>query len=169
MEVTVYRKIITKEASRLGDYVADNYRLKRKSLIALGIILQKRSLSASDLTKELQLTEQDRLRTYVDSLLSNEIVITKGVGKGTKYEISPLFLNRTKVQSPTTLKTIEPHRLKALILEDLRFYPSSSIAEMATRLPEVEYAELEKTVRKMARKEEITPIGSRKYRRYRVK
>lgn len=111
----------------MSDYVAANYRLKRKSLIALGVILQKRSLSASDLTKELQLTEQDRLRTYVDTLLTNEIVITKGVGKGTKYEISPIFLTRTKVQSPTTLKTIEPHRLKALILEDLRFYPNSSI------------------------------------------
>ena len=169
VEVTVYRKIITKEASRLGDYVAANYRLKRKSLIALGIVLQKRSLYASELTKELQLTEQDRLRTYVDTLLTNEIVITKGIGKGTKYEISPSFLNKTKVQSPTTLKTIEPHRLKALILEDLRFYPNSSIAEMATRLPDVEYVELAKTVHKMAQKGEIMPIGGRKYRRYMAK
>ena len=169
VEVTVYRKIITKEASRLGDYVVANYRLKRKSLIALGIILQKRSLSASELTKELQLTEQDRLRTYVDTLLTNEIIITKGVDKGTKYEISPLFLAQTKVQSPTTLKTIEPHRLKALILEDLRFYPNSSVAEMATRLPDVVYAELEKVVRNMAKKEEIKPIGGRKYRRYSLK
>ena len=62
-----------------------------------------------------------------------------------------------------------PLRLKALIQEDLRFYPNSSIAEMATRLPDVEYAELEKTVRQMARKGEITPIGSRKYRRYKAK
>ena len=169
INVALQPEIITKEASRLSDYVAANYRLKRKSLIALGIILQKRSLSASDLTKELQLTEQDRLRTYVDTLLTNEIVITKGVGKGTKYEISPFFLTRTKVQSPTTLKTIEPHRLKALILEDLRFYPNSSIAEMATRLPDVEYAELEKTVRAMARNAEIKPIGGRKYRKYSTK
>ena len=94
---------------------------------------------------------------------------TKGVGKGTKYEISPLFLAQTKVQSPTTLKTIEPHRLKALILEDLRFYPNSSVAEMATRLPDVVYAELEKVVRNMAKKEEIKPIGGRKYRRYSLK
>lgn len=118
----------------MSDYVAANYRLKRKSLIALGVILQKRSLSASDLTKELQLTEQDRLRTYVDMLLTNEIVITKGVGKGTKYEISPIF-----------------------------------IAEMATRLPDVEYAELEKTVRAVARNAEIKPIGGRKYRKYSAK
>ncbi len=169
VEVTVYRKIITKEASRLGDYVAANYKLKRKSLIALGIILQKRSLHASELAKELQLTEQDRLRTYVDILLTKEIIITKGIGKGTKYEISPSFLNKTKVQSPTTLKTIEPHRLKALILEDLRFYPNSSIAEMVTRLPDVEYVDLEKMVRTMARKEEIIPLGGRKYRRYKAK
>ena len=46
-------------------------------------------------------------------------------------------------------------------LEDLRFYPNSSIAEMATRLPDVEYAELEKTVRAVARNAEIKPIGGR--------
>ena len=93
----------------------------------------------------------------------------KPAPKYTKYEISPLFLAQTKVQSPTTLKTIEPHRLKALILEDLRFYPNSSVAEMATRLPDVVYAELEKVVRNMAKKEEIKPIGGRKYRRYSLK
>lgn len=86
-----------------------------------------------------------------------------------KYEISPLFLNKTKVQSPTTLNTIEPHRLKTLILEDSRFYPNSSITEMANRLPDVEYADLEKMVRTMARKEEIIPIGGRKYRRNKAK
>lgn len=54
------------------------------------------------------------LWTYVDILLTNEIII-KGVGKRTKYEISPQFLMRTKLQSLTTLKIIELHRLKALV------------------------------------------------------
>lgn len=169
VEVSVYRKIITKDAARLSDYISTHYRLKRKSLIALGIILQKRSLYASELTNELQLTEQDRLRSYVEPLLTNAIINSKGVGKGTKYEISPLFLNKSKFQSPTTLKTIEPYRLKALILEDLRFYPYSSIAEIANRLPDVEYNDLEKMVRKMAQEGEIVPIGGRKYRKYSVK
>lgn len=169
VEVSVYRKIITKDAARLSDYISTHYRLKRKSLIALGIILQKRSLYASELTNELQLTEQDRLRSYVEPLLTNDIINSKGVGKGTKYEISPLFLNKSKYQSPTTLKTIEPYRLKALILEDLRFYPNSSIAEIANRLPDVEYNDLEKMVRKMAQEGEIVPIGGRKYRKYSVK
>ena len=169
VEVSVYRKIITKDAARLSDYISSHYRLKRKSIIALGIILQKRSLYASELTNELQLTEQDRLRSYLEPLLTNDIINSKGVGKGTKYEISPLFLNKSKFQSPTTLKTIEPYRLKALILEDLRFYPNSSIAEIANRLPDVEYNDLEKMVRKMAQEGEIVPIGGRKYRKYSVK
>jgi ATP-dependent DNA helicase RecG len=169
VEVSVYRKIITKDAARLSDYISTHYRLKRKSIIALGIILQKRSLYASELTNELQLTEQDRLRSYVEPLLTNDIINSKGIGKGTKYEISPLFLNKSKFQSPTTLKTIEPYRLKALILEDLRFYPNSSIAEIANRLPDVEYNDLEKMVRKMAQEGEIVPIGGRKYRKYSVK
>ena len=36
-------------------------------------------------------------------------------------------------------------------------------------LPDVEYAELEKTVRAMARNAEIKPIGGRKYRKYSAK
>ena len=169
VEVTVYRKIITKDAARLYEYASSNYKLKRKSLIALGIILQRRNIYASELIKELQLTEQDRLRSYIEPLVSNGIVSAKGVGRGTKYEISPYFLKQSKVQSQTTLKTIEPYRLKALIMEDLRFYPNSTIAEMANRLPDVEYSELEKMVRIMARKGEIIPIGGRKYRKYAVK
>jgi len=168
VEVTVYRKIITKDASRLNDFISANYRLKRKSIIALGIILQKRCIYASELTRELQLAEQDRLRSYVDPLLVNEIITAKGIGRGTKYEISPVFLSKTKLQSPTTLKTIEPYRLKALILEDLRFYPNSSISEIANRLPDVEFADLEKTVREMAKRGEIKPIGGRKYRKYTI-
>lgn len=168
VDVTIYRRIITKDASRLCEYVLFNYKLKRRSLIALGIILQKRSIYASELTKELQLSEQDRLRSYVEPLLSNEIIAARGIGKGTKYEISPTFLTKSKIQSPTTLKTIEPYRLRALILEDLRFYPNSSIAEIANRLPDVAYGDLEKAVRKMARNKEILPIGGRKFRRYSV-
>ena len=53
-------------------------------------------------------------------------------------------------------------------MEDLRFYPNSSIAEIANRLPNVEYNDLEKMVRKMAQEGEIIPIGGRKYRKYSV-
>ena len=71
-----------------------------------------------------------------------------------------------KMQFPTSLKTIEPYRLKALIYEDLRYHPNSTMAEIANRLPDVEFTELTKMVGRMVKNDEIVPIGGRKYRTY---
>ena len=144
VEVTIYKRIVTKEASRLFDFVEANYRISQKSYISLGVILQQKNISASNLAKELQLPEGDRLRPYVESLVSNNIILTRGSGKGARYEINPEFVANSKSQFPTTLKTIEPYRLEALIYEDLRYHPNSTMAEIANRLPDVEYAELTK-------------------------
>lgn len=168
VEVTVFRKFITKEASRICDYISANYKISQKAYIALGVILQQKTISASDLSKELQLPEGSRLRPYVDSLIANHIINYRGSGKGVKYGINPEFVANTKIQFSTTLKTIEPYRLKALVLEDLKFHPNSSLSEMASRLPDVDYSELEKMVRTMAKDGEIAPLGGRKYRRYKL-
>lgn len=166
VEVTVYRKIITKDTSRICDYIDAHYKLSQKAFIALGIILQQKTISATDLSKELQLPEGDRLRPYVDALISNNIITRKGTGKGVKYEIEPAFVASSKMQFQTTLKTIEPYRLKALIKEDLRYHPQSLLSEIAHRLPDVEYNVLGKMVRQMAKDGEITASGGKKYRRY---
>lgn len=168
VEVTVYKKIVSKESSRICDFASANYKISQKAYISLGIILQKKSITAGELSKELQLMDGSRLRPYLESLISNNIILHKGSGRGTKYEINPEFVSTTKMQFPTTLKTIEPYRLKALILEDLKYHSNSLLSEMASRLPDVEYMELEKMVRTMAKDGEITPLGGRKYRRYKL-
>ena len=166
VEVSVERNIITKDASRVCDFISDYYKISRKCYITLGIILQHKTISAIDLTNELQLLHGERLRSWVDALLSNEIVVTRGSGKGCKYSINPDFVAKSKLQLTTTLKTIEPYRLKALIKEDLKFHPKSLLSEIAKRLPDVEFSELEKMTREMAKNGEINPSGGRRYRRY---
>ena len=166
IEVTVGRTIITKDASRLCDYISDYYKISQKCFISLGIILQHRTITAVNLARELQLLHGERLRSWVDDLLSNGIIDSRGTGKGVKYSINADFVARSKVQFTTTLKTMEPYRLKALIKEDLRFHPDSLLAEMAKRLPDVDFGELERMTREMARNGEIKPNGGRKYRRY---
>lgn len=166
VEVSVGRNIITKDASRVCDYISDYYKISRKCFITLGIILQHKTISAIDLISELQLLHGERLRTWVDALISNGIVETRGSGKGVKYSINPDFVAKSRVQFPTTLKTIEPYRLKALIKEDLKFHPDSLLSEIAKRLPDVEFSELEKMTREMAKNGEIKTSGGRRYRRY---
>lgn len=166
VEVTVERNIVTKDATRICDFISDHYKLSRKCFITLGIILQHKTISAVDLANELQLSHGERLRSWVDALLANQIVVSWGTGKGMKYAINPDFVSKSKLQFTTTLKTIEPYRLKALIKEDLKFHPKSLLAEIAKRLPDVEFVELEKMVREMAKNGEIKIIGGRRYRKY---
>ena len=108
----------------------------------------------------------DRLRFYVDILCSNNIVMTRGRGKGTKYYVNPDIISNSRANLRTTLKTIEPYRLRELILQDLKYHPHSLVSEMNERLPDVPYAELQKCVRKMANEKVVIFEGGRKYRRY---
>lgn len=170
VNVIQYSEILNKELLPLFDYINQNYpMLKQKNLIALGIISQHEKINATDLVKQLQLSENVRLRPYVEMLTELGIVITRGVKKGTQYLINPKLMQAAKVNLPTTLKTIEPHRLKALIEEDLKKYPDSSLSEIASRLPDIDRADLQKQIYAMSRREELKTTGARTNRRYSVK
>ena len=169
VSVTVARKIVSKEASRIYDYLQNAYPEiieRQKAMIAFGIILQEEIISSEALSKKLQLPESDRLRSYVDLLCSKNIVQTRGRGKGTKYFVNPEIITNSKANIQTTLKTIEPYRLKELIRQDLKYHPKSLVSEMSVRLPDIPFSELQKKVRKMALDAELVYEGGRKYRRY---
>ena len=168
VEVSVGRNIITKDASRVCDFISDYYKISRKCYITLGIILQHKAISAIDLANELQLMQGERLRSWVEALLSNGIIESRGSGKGVKYFINPDFVAKSKVQITTSLKTIEPYRLKALITEDLRFHPESLLSEIAKRLPDVQFSDLERMTREMAKNGELKTSGGRRYRKYSI-
>lgn len=78
------------------------------------------------------------------------------------------MISSIKSNIPTSLKKIEPYRLKALIEEDLRFHPNSMVAEISKRLPDVDIEELKKTIRKMAINGILVSNGGRKFRTYRL-
>lgn len=169
VSVTIERKIISKEASRIYDYMQYAYPEvigHQKSMIAFGLILQEEIISSEMLSRKLQLTEADRLRSYVDILCNKHIVLTRGRGKGTKYYVNPDIISNSRANIRTTLKTIEPYRLKELILQDLKYHPKSLVSEMSERLPDVSFEELQKQVRKMAANGVLSYEGGRKYRRY---
>ena len=62
-----------------------------------------------------------------------------------------LVISSSQSNIQTTLRTIEPYRLKALVMEDLKFHPNSSVQEISSRLPDVDFKRLQDLVRKMAR------------------
>lgn len=167
--VSVARKIVSKEASRIYDYLRNAYPEiveNQKAVIAFGLILQDEIISSEALSMKLQLPESDRLRSYVDLLCSKNIVQTRGRGRGTKYFVNPEIITNSKANIQTTLKTIEPYRLKELIRQDLKYHPKSLVSEMSVRLPDIPFSDLQKKVRKMVIDSELVYEGGRKYRRY---
>lgn len=167
VKVTQYSAIQNMALLPLFDYVNSNYpSLTQKNLIAFGLIAINEKIYSTDLTRLLQLSENARLRSYVDNLLGLELIISRGVKKGTQYVVNPRLIDGVRLNIPTTLKTIEPHRLKALIEEDLRLHPDSMISEIASRLPDVERKDIQRWVYNMARCGELTTKGGKSSRRY---
>lgn len=166
IEVTIHREILNKEASRLCEYVRDYYTVSQKNLIALGLIIQENLINATDLSRALQLPANDRLRSYVGNLVDEGIVSIRGKGKTAKYFINPTIIANSKSNIRTTLKTIEPYRLRALIQEDLKYHPWSLVSEISGRLPDVDYTDLKNTIRRMATEGLLQIKGGRKYRQY---
>ena len=144
--VTVYQsaEITDKEVVRLMDYVDHNYQLSQKNKIAFGIIAREKRIAATDLSKILQLSAEERLRSYIDNLDKNHLITKSGVKKGSYFQINPTLLRNAKSNIVTTLKTIEPHVLKALIKEDIRMHPMSKISDIANRIPDVDIKEIRK-------------------------
>ena len=167
VSVTVERKVLNQEVSRITDYVFNNYeRISQKNRIALGAILNAGTITSVRLSSTLQLDDNERLRDYTSRLINEHIILANGKGKGTSYSINPLVISSSQSNIQTTLRTIEPYRLKALVMEDLKFHPNSSVQEISSRLPDVDFKRLQDLVRKMARANEIKSIGGRKFRKY---
>lgn len=164
-KVTLYSDIQNTDVLPLLDYTLNNYKLSQKGYIAFGAIAAETKIQATKLSAYLQLSDDERLRSYVEPLLRDGIINKKGTKKGTTYYINPKLIANSKANIKTSLKTIEPYALKALIMEDLKYHPQSLLSEIAERLPDVERSDLRKMIYSMVGNE-INAIGGKTYRRY---
>lgn len=168
--VTIYQsaQITDKEVIRLMDYADNHYQLSQKNKIAFGLIAREKKIAATELTKQLQLTASERLRSYLDYLEKNQLITRGGIKKGAYFQINPILLRNAKSNIVTSLKMIEPHVLKALIKEDLTVHPWSKISEIAARIPDVDVKEIRKLVYAMVN-DDLQKKGSRTDCRYALK
>lgn len=166
MTVTVYSGIIDEEALSVIDYINKHFQLTQKESITLGIIATHKKLLSTQLSVMLQLNAEDKMKYWLGSLLDKNILISRGVKKGTEYLLNPDLFSQAKLNLTPSLKTIEPHKLKALILEDLKYNGKSSMKQIQQRLSEVLPQDIQKTMYKMAREGEVLTEGVPKQRTY---
>jgi len=159
-------EILNEEVVFLLEYISQHYQLSQKQFIALGIIAREKKILGTELIKHLQIQEDDRLRSYVAKLEEQNILISRGIKKGKQYLINPQLIKSSKLNIKPSLKTIEPHRLIALIESDLQLYPGSSITEIHKRIPDVNIKDLRKTIYKLVKDEKLKTMGASKNRTY---
>ncbi|MGD9556689.1 MAG: hypothetical protein AB7V25_06700 [Mangrovibacterium sp.] len=116
----------------------------------------------------LQLTDEDRLRSYTARLVEQGIFITRGAKKANEFLINPKLIANSNANIKTSLKTIEPHRLAALIEEDIRLHPDSLRKEIESRLPDADPSDIQKTLYALVKKGMLKYSGGKTYRRYRL-
>lgn len=168
MVVTVQSTVLDEEALSVIDYVNKHFQLTQKETITLGVIATRKKLLSTQLSNELQLNQEDKLKHWLGSLLDKNILISRGVKKGTEYLLNPDLFSQAKLNLSPSLKTIEPHKLEALILEDLRYNGKSSMSAIKERLSEVYPEDIQKTVYRMARKGLLEKEGADKNRVYMI-
>lgn len=106
------------------------------------------------------------MRSWIGILLEKAILITHGIKKGTEYLLNPELFSQAKLDIKPTLKTIEPYKIEALIIEDLKYNGKSYMKDIQGRLGEIPSNTIAKTVYQMASKGVIEKEGGDKARVY---
>ncbi|TVR59979.1 MAG: ATP-dependent DNA helicase [Candidatus Competibacteraceae bacterium] len=143
------------------------YPLTQRERIALGLLAMQEALTAREMSRQLELPDTHQLKLWLARLLNWGVVRQSGRTQATRYFIEPDMLRSLQFSASTSLKRIEPHRLQALVLEDLGRYPDSAIGEIHRRIGEEIHAkQLKRTLDKLIEAGQVVASGEKRGRRY---
>ena len=167
VQVTVHRRILKPE---IIDFIAkadQTYQLTQRERIALGLLAQHDALTARELATTLELPSTEVLQTWLKRLLEWHLVQSAGRTQATRYFVDPGLLRSLKFTGETTLKRIEPHRLAALVLEDLQRYPKSAISDIHHRIGgEIHPKQVKRALEELVERGAARFEGNYRWRRY---
>ncbi len=139
----------------------------QKELITLGLLAQHEALTAIELGKALELSRPEDLRHWIGRLKDWGVVNSRGRTKATEYFVEPDVLRTLEFQGETTLKGIERHRLRELILRDLAIYRKAGISQIHNRIgKEIPRRKLQHELKLMVQAGELAKQGVRKHTVY---
>lgn len=165
--VTVRRRISKPEVIDFIASADQTYHLTQRERIALGLLVQQDSLAARELVAMLELSGPDSLGPWLKRLLAWQIVGSTGRTKAVRYFVDAGLMRSLKFTGVTTLKRIEPHRLLALILEDLKRYPGSAISDVHQRIgKEIHQKQVKRGIDQLVGRGQVRFEGDKRWRRY---
>lgn len=131
---------------------------------------QHESLSAAELIKLLNLKNRDELSPWLDKLVNDGIVETSGRNRGKEYRVNASVLKQSDYKGTTSLKRIEPYRLRELIIEDLKIYECSGVRDIHQRIGiEIPYKKVLEQIKTMLTDGTIESEGKNRWIKYKLK
>jgi len=124
VEVTIRRRILRPEVIDFMTKADQAFRLTQRERITLGLLAQRDALTARELAKALTLPGTEALGSWMGRLQELGVVRQSGRTTGVRCFVEPKLLRDLDFTAATTLRRIEPHRLRALILTRLRLRPT---------------------------------------------
>ena len=169
VKVTIQRRIAKPDVMRLLTEADARFQLTQRERITLGVLAQTEGMTARELGTVLETEGGDALSVWLGRLVSTGLVLTTGKTSGMRYFVAPDWLRGAKLDRKTTLSRITPHRLHALILEDLARYPESSSADINRRIGvEISSKTVKRALDNLLNTNEVVYSGERRWRRYRL-
>ena len=167
VQVTVRRRILKPEVIDFIAKADDTYQLTQRERIALGLLAQHDALTARELAAQIELESIEALQPWIKRLLEWNLVKSAGRTQATRYFVDPEMLRRHDFVGGTTLKRIEPHRLFALIIEDVGRYPRSKIGDIHKRVgSEIPRSRVRRSVEQLVKDGRLKLEGIRSGTRY---
>jgi ATP-dependent DNA helicase RecG len=165
VSVTVFVKSIYPEVLNLMDYINDHFQLSQNEVIAIGVVAGEKKINATDLSKRLQLTDDQR-HHMLSGLIDKGILKLQGATKGASYLLSDALLRQASMNIRPSLKTLEPHVLETLILKDLEIHSPASSQEIQSRLPEVALKDIQRILYRLEKNGAVLGQGVKRYKKY---
>ena len=167
VQVTVRRRILKPEVIDFIAKADETYQLTQRERIALGLLAQHDALTARELAAKLELPSVEELQPWLKRLLDWHLVQSAGRTQATRYFVDPGLLRSLKFSGETTLKRIEPHRLAALVLEDLQRYSESAISDIHRRIGgEIHPKQVKRALEDLIGRGAVRFEGNKRWRRY---
>lgn len=169
VQVTIRRRIL---APRVIDFIAkadQTHQLTQRERITLGLLAQHEAMTARELAKALELPTVEALALWLKRLLDWQLVQSSGRTQAMRYFVAPDLLRSLNFTGGTTLKRIEPHRLEALVLEDVGRYPDTKMGDIHQRIGlEIPRSRVRRTVEQLVREGKLRQQGVLSGTRYRL-
>lgn len=167
-KVTIQRRIVKPEVIQLMADVDSRLQLTQRERIALGFLAQSDGMTARELTTSLDEISDD-LGLWLGRLVQHGVLQTSGRTVGMRYFVAPTWLRGTQLDRRTTLSRIAPHRLRALITEDLASYPLSASSDINRRIGmEISAKTVKRCLDDLTESGQVSFEGERRWRRYRL-